>query len=166
MRKVRDHDHLTGKYRAAHSKCNKNVKQKQSSFVPIFFHNFFGYDCHHIFEELLTQAHKMGSEPKIIPKSMEIFVSAQVGCLRFLDSHRFLSSSLDKLVKSLDNVPFLDSINFEEKSLDHDLLKKKLAYPYEYLNLSNFQEQLNLTKEEFWSTLKNRIHQMKKLTVH
>ena len=35
--KVRDHDHLTGKYRgAAHSNCNINVKQKQSSFVPIF----------------------------------------------------------------------------------------------------------------------------------
>ena len=39
--RVRDHDHITGKYRdAAHSKCNINVKQKQSSFVPIFLHNF------------------------------------------------------------------------------------------------------------------------------
>ena len=40
--KVRDHDHLTGKYRgAAHSKCNINVKQKQSRFVPIFFQHLF-----------------------------------------------------------------------------------------------------------------------------
>ena len=52
--KVRDHDHLAGKYRgAARSICNINVKQKQSSFVPIFFHNFSGYDCHFIYEELL-----------------------------------------------------------------------------------------------------------------
>ena len=29
-----------------------------------------------------------------------------------------------------------------------------MAYPYEYLNLSNIQELLNLTKEDFWSTLK------------
>ena len=37
--KVRDHDHLTGKYRgAAHNICIINVKQKSSSFVPIFFH--------------------------------------------------------------------------------------------------------------------------------
>ena len=52
--KVRDHDHLTGKYRgAAHNICNINVKQKSSSFVPLFFHNFSGYDCHLIFQELL-----------------------------------------------------------------------------------------------------------------
>ena len=54
---VRDHDHLTGKYRgAAHNKCNLNCKKKSSSFVPIFFHNFSGYDCHLIFEDLLTSA--------------------------------------------------------------------------------------------------------------
>ena len=41
--KVRHHDHLTGKYRrAAHSKCNIKVKQKQSSFVPIFSTTFLG----------------------------------------------------------------------------------------------------------------------------
>ena len=82
--KCRDHGHLTGKYRgAAQSKCSINVKQKQSSFNPIFFHNVSGYDCHIIFEELLTQAYEMGYEPKIIPKSMESYVSVQVGCLKF-----------------------------------------------------------------------------------
>ena len=97
----------------------------------------------------------MGYEPKIIPKSTESYVSVHVGCLRFLDSYRFLSSGLDKLVKSLDNFPFLDSNNFKEKSLEDDLLKKKLAYPDEYLSLSKFQEVLNLLKKEnFWSTLK------------
>ena len=29
-----------------------------------------------------------------------------------------------------------------------------MAYPYEYLTLSNFQQRLNLTKEDIWSTLK------------
>ena len=48
--KVRDHDHLTGKYRvAAHNICNIQSQQRSSSFVPIFFHNFSGYDCHLIF---------------------------------------------------------------------------------------------------------------------
>ena len=130
--KVRDHDHLTGKYRrAAHNICNINCKQRSSSFVPIFFHNFSGYDCHLIFEELLTEAYNQNYNPTIIPKSLENYVSVQVGCLRFLDSYRFLSSSLDKLVKSLDNFP-----NMKLEGMSDDLFKKKLAYPYEYLNLS------------------------------
>ena len=147
--KVSDHDHLTGKYRgAAHNICNINCRQRSSSFVPIFFHNFSGYDCHLIFQELLLQAFEKGYEPKMIPKSMENYVSIQVGCLRFLDSYRFLSSSLDKLVRSLDSFPIMDENGFKDK-----LFKKKLAYPYEYLNLDNFLEPLNLTKEEYWSTL-------------
>ena len=147
--KVRDHDHLTGKYRgAAHNICNINCKQRSSSFVPIFFHNFSGYDCHLIFQELLIQAFEKGYEPKIIPKSLENYVSVQVGCLRFLDSYRLLSSSLDKLVKSLHNFPIM-----KLEGMSDDLFKKKLAYPYEYLNLDNFQEPLNLTKEDYWSTL-------------
>ena len=153
--KVRDHDHLTGKYRrAAHNICNINCKQKSSSFVHIFFRNFSGYDCHLIFQELLIQAFKNGYEPKIIPKSMENYVSVQIGCLRFLDSYRFLSSSLDKLDKSLDSLPIMDENGFKDENF-----KKKLAYPYEYFNLDNFDTQsafgkpLNLTKEDYWSTL-------------
>ena len=115
--KVRDHDHLTGKYRgAAHNRCNLNCKKEASSFIPIFFHNFSGYDCHLIFEELLTQAYKMGCEPKIVPKSMQNYVSVEVGCLRFLDSYRFLNSGLDKLVKSINSFPIMD-----ENCLDDEL---------------------------------------------
>ena len=74
--KVRDHDHLTGKdRRAAHCECNINVKQKQSSFVPILFPNFFGYDCQLISDILLTQDFKMGYESKTIPESMENYVN-------------------------------------------------------------------------------------------
>ena len=106
----------------------------------------------------------MGYEPKMIPKSMENYVSVQLSCLRFLDSYRFLSTNLDKLVKSINSFPIMD-----EKGLDDEFFKKKLAYPYEYLNLGNFQEPLNLTKEDFWSTLKqtnppdeefNRTHEI------
>ena len=45
--KVRDHCHLTGKYRdPPHSKCNINVTQKQDNFIPFLFHKFSNYDCH------------------------------------------------------------------------------------------------------------------------
>ena len=62
-----------------------------SSFVPIFFQNFSGNDWHLMSEELLTQAYKMnGEQISLIPKSMEVNVSVQVGCLEFLDSNSFL----------------------------------------------------------------------------
>ena len=56
---------------------------------------------------------------------MENYVSVRVGCLRFLDSYRFLSSRVDKFVKSLDSLPIMD-----ENCLADDLLKEILAYPY------------------------------------
>ena len=48
--KVRDHDHLTGKYRgAAHSKCNQTLRiDPYHTPIPVFFHNLKNYDSHHI----------------------------------------------------------------------------------------------------------------------
>ena len=49
--KVRDHCHLTGKYRGpAHSICNINVTQDKSNIIPLKFHNFIIYDCHLFFK--------------------------------------------------------------------------------------------------------------------
>ena len=49
--KVRDHCHLTDKYRGpTHSKCNTNVSQDKSNIIPFRFHNFKNYDCHMFFK--------------------------------------------------------------------------------------------------------------------
>ena len=54
---VRDHCHLTGRFRGlAHNSCNLNTRNAHTSFVPILFHNFSGYDCHLIFEKLVNMA--------------------------------------------------------------------------------------------------------------
>ena len=45
MDKVRDHCHVTGKFRgAAHNKCNINLRLPRK--LPIIFHNLQGYDGH------------------------------------------------------------------------------------------------------------------------
>ena len=49
--KVKDHCHVSGKYRgAAHWSCNINFKTSKK--VPVIFHNLKGYDNHLIFKEL------------------------------------------------------------------------------------------------------------------
>ena len=49
--KVRDHCHITGKYRdSAHRDCNINLKLNHK--IPIVFHNLKNYDFHLIIKEL------------------------------------------------------------------------------------------------------------------
>ena len=118
--KVRDHCHLTGKYRGpAHSKCNINVTQKQSNFIPFIFHNFSNYDCHLFFKKLVD---KKNDKVKIdnIPKTNEEDISVTYGCIRFIDSYRFLSSGLDSLVKTLVDNSHKTLKNLKKEIVDND----------------------------------------------
>ena len=85
--KVRDHCHLTGKYRGpAHSICNINVTQDQYNFIPFIFHNFSNYDCHMFFKKLVDKKiDKVKFD--IIPKTNEEYISVTKGCIRFIDSY-------------------------------------------------------------------------------
>ena len=59
---VRDHCHVTGKFRgAAHRHCNSNLKLTKK--FPVIFHNLRGYDSHLIFNEL----DKFDVKIKVIP---------------------------------------------------------------------------------------------------
>ena len=52
--KVREYCHLTGKNRGpAHNTCNRNVKQKDSNFIPFAFYNFSKYACHMFLKRLV-----------------------------------------------------------------------------------------------------------------
>ena len=153
--KVRDHCHLTGKYRGpAHNVCNINVKQKDSNFIPFAFHNFSNYDSHRFFKRL-NELKKDKVKFEIIPKTNEEYISVRYGCIRFIDIYRFLSKSSDKLVKNLDEDDF--KILKKEFPDKWQYLNKKLAYPYQYFNsIDDYKKPVNdLKREDFFSKLKN-----------
>ena len=52
-KKVRDHDHWTGKYLGpAHNQCNLRRNYKKNYKIPVVFHNSKGYDSHFIIQEV------------------------------------------------------------------------------------------------------------------
>ena len=148
--KVRDHCHLTVKYRGpAHSNGNINVTQKQSNFIPFIFHNFSNYDCHMVFKKLVDKK-KDKVDFEIIPKTNEEYISVTYGCIRFIDSYRFLSSGFDSLVKTIvdnsnktlgnlkkENVDNDDILNIADEIVEEDKTIKDLKkdYPEEIKNL-------------------------------
>ena len=52
--KVRDHCHITGKYRgSAHQECNLKLRVNPEEIkIPVIFHNLRGYDSHFIMQEI------------------------------------------------------------------------------------------------------------------
>ena len=121
--KVRDHCHVTGKFRgAAHWNCNINFQLTKK--VPVIFHNLRGYDSHLIFCEL----NKFDVKIDVIPNRLEKYMAFILN--KNFVSMQFMNSSLEKLVKNLsgDDFKYLAE-EFGFKNLE--LLKQKDAYPYE-----------------------------------
>ena len=81
--KVQDHDHLTGDYRgAAHSNCNLNYKVPR--FIPIYFHNFSGYDAHLFVREFGEDYDNI----KLIPNNKEKYISFSKILYNKIQNHR------------------------------------------------------------------------------
>ena len=113
-RKVRDHCHYNGIYRGvAHSLCN--LQYKIPSYILVAFHNLSGYEAHMFIKELADCGSKMG----VITKNRKDYITFSINVevdmyldkdgeerrkeieLRFIDSFKFMSSSLDSLVNNL-----------------------------------------------------------------
>ena len=112
--RVRDHCHITGKYRgSAHQECNLQLKLNPEKVkIPVIFHNLRGYDSHFIMQEIgaivkdYEYTNKDGKKCQMninaIPNNMEKYMAFMLGNhLTFLDSFQFMSSSLDKLVTNI-----------------------------------------------------------------
>ena len=166
-RKVRYHCHYTGLYRGpAHSLCN--LKYKIPFYIPIVFHNLSGYVAHLFIKELGVHT----SDIKVIAKNKEDNISFSINVpvdnyidkngkerdklikLRFIDSFKFMSSSLDSLTKNLVKGG-KKLFGFEDYSqLQYDLLTRKGVHPYEYVNSwVRFEETQLPSIEPFYSNL-------------
>ena len=159
--KVRDHCHYTGRYRgSAHSLCN--LRCRIPSYIPVVFHNLSGYDAHLLFKEL----GKHSKDIEVIAKNKEDYITFLVKVavdrysdkngderdktieLRFIDSFKFMGSSLDSLTSNLVGCTLPGCrggrklTGFEDYSeLQYNLLTRKGIYPYEYmLSWDKFEE--------------------------
>ena len=149
--KVRDYCHITGKYTgSAHRDCNINLKLNHK--IPVVFHNRKNYDSHLIMQELGKFNLKLNVIPNGLEKCMNYTINNK---LSFIDSFQFLSSSLDSLVKNLNE----DDLKYLSQEFDNNVLvlvKQKGFHPYEYMD--DF-ERLKVefpSKEKFYSTLTDR----------
>ena len=122
--RVRDHCHITGKYRgSAHQECNLELKVNPKEVkIPLIFHNLRGYDSHFIMQEIgaivkkHTYTNKKGEEQEMtinaIPNNMEKYMAFMLGNhLTFIDSLQFMSSGLEKLVSNITKCGKCDTCN-------------------------------------------------------
>ena len=151
---VRDHCHITGKYRgAAHNECNLKLRiNPKTMSIPVVFHNLRGYDSHLIMQAISQTDGKI----TCIPNNTEKYISFSLGQLRFIDSVQFLLSSLDNLVKATNKDEMHITARYEPDSGRRAMLQRKGVYPYEYMDSwKRFTEMRLPTKEAFYSKLSN-----------
>ena len=158
---VRDHCHLTGKCRVpAHSKCNVNVTQKQSNFIPFTFHNFSNYDCHMFFKKLADKK-KDKLDFEIIPKTNEEYISVTYGCIRFIDSYRFQLSSLDSLVKTLVDISTKILGDLKNEIVDNDYILNTVTNIGEYnRTIKDLKKDYSDKNKELEETLLNYMREI------
>jgi len=126
--KVRDHCHITGKYRgAAHNACNLALKYKmchatgcnekeKNKFhvckkftISCVLHNLTGYDSKYIMKAIYKLCEKRNLDMNnrdvcsIIAKSKEKISAIYFLGINFIDSCSFVMGTLDKLTEKLQN---------------------------------------------------------------
>ena len=164
--KVRDHCHFTGQYRgAAHNSCN--LQCRKPLILPVIFHNLQGYDAHLFIKQLSGIQGELNcipsTEEKYISFSKKIKVdeyrSRRTGEMvslnfeiRFIDSFKFLQTSLANLVGNLQPDDFHSTKEIMKDNVD--LLTRKGVYPYDYVSsIEKLTETQLPPKEQFYSKL-------------
>ena len=133
--KIKEHCHLTGDYRGpACQPCNTKARLRRN-VLSIIFHNFKGYDAHHIVREgVVARKHW---NLTVIPTTSETYLTLCASWgekekrrkISFIDSLQFLPASLASLVERCPSLPLTDTLPWPS-SITHT----KGIFPYSYLN--------------------------------
>ena len=166
--KVRDHCHFTGKYRgAAHNSCN--LQCRKPMILPVIFNNLQGYDSHLFIKQLAKVKGGLtcipSTEEKYISFSKKIRVdeyksrkNGETVSLnfesRFIDSFKFLQTSLANLVSNLQPADFKNTETIIKSNVL--LLTHKGVDRYDYVSsIDKFSETQLPPKSELYSKLSN-----------
>ena len=153
---VRDHCHITGKYRgSAHKKCNFRLQISAEKIkIPVVFHNLKGYDSHFIIEKLGDIIKREPLNVNVIAINAEKYTAIYLDKhLAFIDSFQFMPSPLANLAKNLPDEKYIyTSEAFEGEKLT--LTKAKGLYPYDYMDSeAKFAERHLPQRKDFYSLL-------------
>ena len=148
LKKVRDHCHISGKFRyTLCSSCNL-MHAKRPFQVNVFFHGLSNYDSHFLIQ-------KLGEYKKfpvnVIPRNSEKYLSFSLGSLKFKDSYQFLQCSLSTLVENLvskgeENFEYLK--RFVPDSNMRSLLMRKGIFPYSFFSRQSILNDTQLPNKE------------------
>lgn len=152
-----NYDWYTGLYRGiAHSVCM--AKFHTPNYIPVFLHNLSNYDAHFIVHAM----HIHEGAVKIIPQNKEkyisltkeLFINNRRIQLRFLDSFKFIGSSLEKLAKNLTAEQFFELRKNYPRLEDFKRLIRKGVYPYEHITSYDSLYETSLpSQDDFYSSL-------------
>lgn len=142
--KVRDHCHITGRYRGPLcSKCNLRLALKRY-VIPVIFHNLRSYDSHMLLKHGIGKFKhwKLRCIAQTNEKFMTVSAKVPVGVsskgrplyftISFLDSFQFMPASLDTLAKNQTSLPVTEKLMRIIPTLSAEVLRRKGVYPYTY----------------------------------
>ena len=104
--------------------------------IPIVFHNLSGYDGHFLIQHV---AQNIEGSTTVIPCTMEKYISFIKHVkdtkirLNFIDSFRFLNTSLDKLAGYLDKSDKVILKSQFKNDREFELAMRKGVFPYDYI---------------------------------
>ena len=153
QQKVRYHCHYTGKYRgAAHNICN--LRYKVPKEIPVVFYNGSTYDYHFIIKVLVKEfegnfeclgentekyiTFSVTLKKKIENKNIEITYK-----IKFIDSYRFMSSSLSKLVDNSSEGIHNNKCADCESCLDYVRITKNEKLIFKCVNCEQYYKKKN-----------------------